>query len=262
VKYNTEELRRFVRFLEEQTGKKMDWDRLSEIVDLTDKIWGLFYEIGQLRKAVPCPMGAEDHMTTMVPCQFMMARKGVYEFYKDLYAEVKYKVDNKIGIVPEEKYRLLMEGGPPWYALNTYDYFKKYGAVFAVERVYNFQLPIELLDIPKVSDPLEHIAWRKFKFTVHWHDAARRLGCCPDVARWIEQIDDYKIDGIVQFRNYSCRAFNLSTFTYLDILKRYRDIPSLLIEGDLADINFYSEADTHSRIDTFIEILNQSKRGK
>jgi hypothetical protein len=39
----------------------------------------------------------------------------------------------------------------------------------------------------------------------------------------------------------------------------YRDIPSLILESDIVDINSYSEADTHARIDAFIEILESVK---
>ncbi|HUT83419.1 MAG TPA: 2-hydroxyacyl-CoA dehydratase family protein, partial [Thermodesulfobacteriota bacterium] len=55
VNYIVEELRGLVRFLENQTGKKMDWDRLSELVDLAERTWNLIWETYELRRAVPTP---------------------------------------------------------------------------------------------------------------------------------------------------------------------------------------------------------------
>ena len=67
VKYDTEELRELRQFLREITGKKMDWDRLAAVVDLTDRTWDLFVEAYELRKTVPYPMDTGDAMNTMVP---------------------------------------------------------------------------------------------------------------------------------------------------------------------------------------------------
>jgi len=38
-KYIVKQLRGLVAFLEEQTKKKMDYDRLRELVDLSDRTW-------------------------------------------------------------------------------------------------------------------------------------------------------------------------------------------------------------------------------
>ena len=56
MKYAAEELRELVRFCEKHTGKKMDWDRLAALVDLTDRTWDLFIDCYELRKSIPTPM--------------------------------------------------------------------------------------------------------------------------------------------------------------------------------------------------------------
>ncbi|MDH5695623.1 MAG: 2-hydroxyacyl-CoA dehydratase family protein, partial [Dehalococcoidia bacterium] len=67
VKYIVKQLRGLVEFLEKHTGKKMDWDRLSEVVELADRTWDMVIEAYELRRAIPCPMGTGDAMNTMVP---------------------------------------------------------------------------------------------------------------------------------------------------------------------------------------------------
>ena len=44
--------------------------------------------------------------------------------------------------------------------------------------------------------------------------------------------------------------------------KVYKDIPILIMEGDIVDISSYNEADTHNRIDAFIETLAAYKAKK
>lgn len=265
VKYIIEQLGGLVEFLEKHTGKKMDWERLSELVDLTDRTWNLIWETYELRKAIPCPMDTGDAMNTMVPIAFMMGTQEAYDFFRDLHNELKRKITNKEGVVPEEKYRLLWGGGlPSWFALSDFNYFNSKGAVFAaettyrtVEAIYNFDT-----DLTKISDPLEHIAWRWLNYWTFWYDRARkRPGSHPDVERLIQYIEDYKIEGVVMHEAYSCRTWHTGLIWQLNLLKKvYRDIPSLILESDIVDISSYSKADTQARIDSFIETLESAKR--
>jgi benzoyl-CoA reductase/2-hydroxyglutaryl-CoA dehydratase subunit BcrC/BadD/HgdB len=265
VKYIVEELKGLVKFLEKHTGKKMDWERLSELVDLSDRTWNLIWEAYELRRAVPTPMGTGDAMNTMVPMVFMMGTQEAYDYYKDLYDELKQKIAKKEGVIPDEKYRLIWGGGlPSWFALSDFNYFNSKGAVFPVETtyrmveaIYNFDI-----DLSKITDPLEHIAWRWVKFWTYWHDAARkRPGSHPDVEQLIKYIEDYKIDGIVMHEAFSCRSWHPGLIWKLNLLKKvYRDIPSLVLESDIVDISSYNEADTRARIDAFIDTLEAVKR--
>lgn len=264
IKYNLSQLRELVAFLERQTGKKMDWDRLEAVVNLADKTWDMVWEAHELRRAVPTPMGTGDAMNTMVPSVFMMGTEEAYAFYRELYEELKEKVENGIGVIEDEKYRLMWGGGlPPWFALSDFTYFNNKGAVFPVEITYRMTEATYNLDLPKTDDPLEHIAWRNYQFWNYWNIKARkRPGSHPTVERLIEYIEDYKIDGIVMHEAFSCRTWHVGLIWQLNQLKKiYREIPSLILESDIVDMSSYSEADTHNRIDTFIDALESFKNG-
>jgi benzoyl-CoA reductase/2-hydroxyglutaryl-CoA dehydratase subunit BcrC/BadD/HgdB len=265
VKYIVEEMRGLVEFLEKHTKQKMDWDRLAEVVEISDRTWDMISEAYDLRKAVPCPMGTGDAMNTMVPMTFMMGTQEAYDFFKDLYDELKIKIANKEGIIPDEKYRLLWGGGlPSWFALGDFNYFNSKGAVFPAEVTYRLVDSIYKLDLPKVSDPLEHLAWRWVKYWTLRHDRARkRPGSSPEIERLIEYIEEYKIDGVVMHEAFSCRSWHPGLIWQLNQLKRvYRDIPSLILESDIVDISSYNEADTRARIDAFIDTLEAVKSQK
>jgi benzoyl-CoA reductase/2-hydroxyglutaryl-CoA dehydratase subunit BcrC/BadD/HgdB len=262
VKYATEELRNCVRFCEKVVGKNMDWGRLEEVVDLSDRTWDLFIETYELRKAFPTPMDTGDAMNTMVPLTFNLGTQEAYDFYKELYAELKGKVDRGEGVAEEERYRLLWGAGlPSWFALGDFQYFWGKGAVFPVEVTYRGVEKLERLDLPKSSDPLEHIAWRWVRYWTHWYDAARkRAGSIPKVERIIEYIEDYKCDGVVFHSAFSCRSWHAGIMHQAETLRRvYGDIPVLIMEGDIVDISSYNEVDTHNRIDAFVETLETHK---
>lgn len=258
VEYITKELRACVRFCEKVTGRKMDWDRLEAVVDLSDRTWDLFIKTYELRKAIPTPMDTGDAMNTMVPFAFNLGTQEAYDFYLDLYNELKDRVDRKEGVVEQEKYRLIWAAGlPSWYALSDFQYFNSKGAVFPVETTYRNAELLERLDLPKTSDPLEHIAWRWVRFKTHWYDKARqRPGTIPAVERIIQYIKEYKLDGAVFHLAFSCRSEHTGIKFQADILRKvYGDIPILMLEGDIVDIASYDEIDTHNRIDAFMETI-------
>ena len=278
IKYITEELRGLVGFLERHTGRKLDFDRLSEITDLVERTYWIWNEAYALRKAVPAPMPTEDAMTTMVPGSFYIGTRQAYDFYQDLHNEIKYRAENKIGVIPDEKYRLLWAGGiPPWFALNIFNYFESLGAVFPVEVIYFPQPPVRVegvkhtidgyfppppIEIPKGIHPLERIARRFFKQWTYRYENAQKHTGNPDVELLLEMIEDYKIDGLVFHQAYTCRTMHLGQLHQMNILRKYVDIPTLTLEGDLVDIRFYNEAANKVKIEAFIETVDAYKRCK
>jgi len=60
---------------------------------------------------------------------------------------------------------------------------------------------------------------------------------------------------------FSCRSWHAGIVHQAQVLKKvYGDIPILIMEGDIVDISSYNEADTHNRIDAFIEALDAYKK--
>ena len=276
VKYIASELRGLIAFLEKQTQTKMDYDRLSELVDLTERTWTLIWETYELRRAIPTPMDTGDAMNTMVPLTFMMSTQEGHDFFVALNKELKEKIANNEGIIDNERHRLIWGGGlPSWFALNDFNYFNSKGAVFPVETTYRLIEPMYHLNLPDTDDPIERIAYRWFRYWTYWFDkAAKRPGSEPDVERLIQYIEDYKIDGVVMHEAFSCRTWHLGLIWQLNQLaKIYKplptlvmgkggqkekgtsELPSLVLESDIIDISSYSEVETRAQIDAFIETL-------
>lgn len=261
IKYITEELRGLVHFLERELGRKMDWDRLRQVVDLSERTLKLWYDTYQLRKAIPTPMSTEDAVNAMVPGYFSLGTQEAFQFYQALYNEIKYRVDNKIGVIPDEKYRLMWALSlPPWYALVLFNYFEKLGAVFPIEAVYH---PLPPLNIPDtVTDPLERMALRFYDSVTYWYQKARRNSGNPWVEWFLELIREYSIDGIVFHQARTCRTIHCGQLHQMNILRKHSDIPMLMLEGDIVDVRNYDEKATHSKIEAFIEVVDAYKRKK
>jgi len=199
-------------------------------------------------------MPTQDAFNAFVPAYFALGSKEALDFYQELYQEVKYRVDNKIGVIPDEKYRLLWGGGlPPWHTLSMFDYFQSLGAVFPIEVTYRPWDPVEVP--PSVTDPLERLAWRFMKQQTFRHEKAQKGSGVPEVELLLEFIEGYRIDGVVMHLAQTCRTWSLAQIHQLNVMKQYVKVPTLFIESDIVDVRMYSEADTQRRIDAFIETV-------
>ena len=172
---------------------------------------------------------------------------------------MKYKVENKIGVIPDEKYRILYGGGlPPWHTLWIFNYFESFGAVFVIENVYRGYDPVE---VPShVKDPVDYLAWRAFLRFTRYHEKARAHSGNPTVEKLLDMIEDYKIDGVVFHACRSCRATTIGQTHIKSELGKYSSIPMMQLVSDMVDLRDYSEAQWKAQISAFIEAL--AGRGK
>lgn len=254
IQYLTEELRSLVTFLEKHTGKKLDRDKLWHFIDLQNEVIRAHYDIVQLRKAIPCPMGCLDAFPLVMPITFYSAELASLEFLIRVRDEVKERVEQKIGAIDPEKYRLLWGlAPPPWYALPLFSYMESLGAVIIGEHGYYLGQPSDI----KLSDPLETLAHRQWeRFNEKFHNVS-----FPNIpmmdARWIEEA---KVDGLVWHINPSCRDGTANIY-YRDEIERIlqRKIPAIFMESDMIDARTYSEAEAKAKVAAFVEILAAAK---
>lgn len=254
LKYQKKQFEGLIAFLEVQTGKKMDRERLWDVIRLSDEAWRLWYEIDRMRVAVPSPMPTQDHFSIMVPGHYYSGTQVAVDFYQGLYDEVKNKVENKIGVIPDEQYRLLYGGGlPPWHTLWIFNYFESFGAVFVIENVYRGYDPVEVPT--RIKDPVEYLAWRSFLRFTQRHEKAKLHSGNPVVERLLEYITDYRIDGIVFHACRSCRATTVGQIHLKNLLGQLADMPMIQLVSDMVDLRDYSEAQWKAQIGAFVEAL-------
>jgi benzoyl-CoA reductase/2-hydroxyglutaryl-CoA dehydratase subunit BcrC/BadD/HgdB len=255
IQYQKEQFQGLIKFLEQQTGRKLDDDRLWEAIRLGDKAWQLWYDVDRLRVAVPSPMPTQDHFSVMVAAHYYSGTQVAVDFYQGLYDEVKYKVENKIGVIPDEKYRILYGGGlPPWHTLWIFNYFESFGAVFVIENVYRGFDPVEVPS--RIKDPVEYLAWRTFLRYTQNHARAKARSGNVIVEKLLGMIDDYKIDGVVFHACRSCRATTIGQTHIKNMLGQQKDMPMMQLVSDMVDLRDYSEAQWKAQISAFIEALS------
>ena len=74
-----------------------------------------------------------------------------------------------------------------------------------------------------------------------------------------ELVKDFNIDGIIFHDAKTCANNSNNRFGMPQRLTESIGIPTLVIEGDLCDLRFYSEGQSTTKIETFIEQIESSK---
>lgn len=261
INFLVKDLREFAAFLERLLGKKMDWDKLDEIVTDTIEMNRVWHEVNELRKARPCPMHARDFWSSMPASLYMAADpKETAKLYQDMYDEVKSMADNHIGAVPEEKYRLAFAELPPWHSLGFFNQLAERGWNFVIESwAYH---PPKPMDLSKVSDPLERIARHTYQFFGGYFDnafeAEEYMGYFA--YPYLEFAKDYQCDGILLHPLLTCRTATNHLILVQDRLMKKLKVPSLVVEGDIVDLKLFDPAAALKKAETFEETMNHYKR--
>lgn len=257
IRLMVDDLKEFVIFLERILGTKMDWDRLDAITRQVEQANLLWHQINELRKARPCPMHSRDFWTCMPPALFTIGDlEETATLYREMYNEVKDRVDRGIGSVAEEKYRIVFSDLPPWHSLGFFDTLAERGWNFVIESsLYRPPIP---LDITGVSDPLERIAMQHLHFSCGHYGSALQEGEPFGYPAYPYHVyaRDYRCDGALLHPLVTCRSGSVHHPYVEEMLMRKLKIPSMIAEGDIVDLRLFNAEQILSRAQPFEETMD------
>ena len=249
LEYTKSEMLRLVDFLTEHTGRRLDWDRLKEVVALSDRACELWDEIMGFRRRIPTPFSAAEMGIMFV----MVTRQGTQaavDFLTMVRDEVREKAEAGIGVIEEEKLRLFWDNIPLWYNMGLFNYFEKMGGVVVAE-TYSAAWSIRL----DPENPLEALALKTLK--------SYPLVSCVSIDTRKEMVlkacREYAIDGAIFHRNKSCVPITLGQPEIQKALEEELGVPSVVIDADHMDDRNFSLAQFQTRVDAFMEMLLTKK---
>jgi benzoyl-CoA reductase subunit B len=236
------------------TGRRYDEARLSEVLALSAEAEELWASILHSARRRPSPFDAYfEAVFFMAPIYALRGLQECVDYYRLAKAEIDERLAHGIGPVAEERFRVVIEGPPPWPSFRQFwDLFKAWGAV-SVASTYS-----------KVGGFWD----RGFR-----HDPARPLesiaeyclGCytnqsLPMRSELIRSyVKEYEADAVVIHSVKSCRSFSVGQADFREEFTRARDIPTLLVESDLVDARYFQHAQLKNRIDAFFESLEHRR---
>ncbi|MBI3058801.1 MAG: 2-hydroxyacyl-CoA dehydratase, partial [Deltaproteobacteria bacterium] len=170
------------------------------------------------------------------------------------YKEMEEKVRLGMGPLPEERFRFVIEGPPPWPYLRAFrDLFAKWGAV-AVASTYSTVGGLWEFGFKHDSNrPLESIASHMLEWNLTNRNFLQRY---DQIRRYVEE---WSADALVIHSVKSCRLFSAGQGDMREYFTKELGIPTLLVESDIEDPRYFSEAQMKNRIDAFFESLEHKK---
>jgi benzoyl-CoA reductase/2-hydroxyglutaryl-CoA dehydratase subunit BcrC/BadD/HgdB len=248
MSYLAGELGDMVAFLEQRSGRKMDWNRLSEIVARMDRQIALMREVNELRKAVPTPFSPLGFLQLLTVDYLFPGQAEAIEYLEVLRDELAAMVKQGKGAVAKERFRLMSFFMPPMYMMGFLDRIAaEYGAVSVTEPFFTFWGEGRL----DPAKPLESVAKKTYMIP-----EMRMYG--PLDNRAIDSVlkcaKDYRVDGAIYYADVGCRNACATIKIFKDVLADV-DIPVLTIDCDVVDPTITSEDEVRGKLEQFFEML-------
>jgi benzoyl-CoA reductase/2-hydroxyglutaryl-CoA dehydratase subunit BcrC/BadD/HgdB len=251
------EHKRLITFLEEKTGKKLDYDRLKETVRLSYRLTELALEIDRLCRHVPCPMSAECFGGVLIAMRLLPGTQIAVDFLTELRDELQERVDQGIGAVENERFRVLWSAFTPFWDPSLLGFMQqKYGAVSVGEVLANWRGEANWLLDPE--DPLRNLAYK----------SQIAPGNCQYAASqdWAENVVDQarrlKADCAIYNNNWGCKQASGLGSIVRDELMRHCNVPTVTLDVDVIDATFTTRAEVEAQLDGFFEMVETSKAYK
>lgn len=237
---------------EKTSGRSFDIDAFRQSVNLSKEATELWKKVLATAKKSPAPITFFDGTIHMGPIVVMRGTENAIKYYERLLAELEENLSKGIGAVSNEKTRLYWDGMPIWGKLRSMsDLFIQSNSAVVASTYCNSWV----FDAFDDRDPFLSTAKAYTEIFINRSEAAKM--------KYIKQfVDEFQIDGVIFHDAKTC--FNNSNARFGMPRRFYKEygIPTLTVEGDLCDLRFFSEGQTTTKIETFVEQVETMKESE
>ena len=252
--YVKTQLEQLAQVCAEMTSRPYDPDRLSALLEHSRAAEHLWVRILESARHRPSPFDAFfEAVFFMAPIYVLRGLPECVAYYEAAWKEIEERIEHRIGPVSEERFRVVLEGPPPWPHFRTFwELFKRWGVCCVastyskVGGIWDFGMRHD------PSRPLESLAEYAVNCYTNWDWTLRR-------AMLERYVKEYEADALVIHSVKSCRAFSMGQADVREHFTKARNLPTLFLESDLVDPRYFAEAQIRNRIDAFFESLEHRR---
>lgn len=230
--------------MERITGKPLDPKRLDQAIDLSAEASRLWTRVLEAGAAVPSPMSVFDQFVAMAPIVAQRGTQEAVDFYRELADELDQRVQQGVGAVENERFRLFWDNLPVWPELRTFsEMLDKRGACL-VTSLYTWAWA--RLAVGK-TDPFKD--WtEQYLYTANLHIERR-------IEQYVEMAKLYKLNGFLYHSNRSCKFVSQDIPAVRSAVTARTGIPGVILEADHNDPRLYSIDSIESQVDSFLDLV-------
>lgn len=237
----------YIAFLETQTGRSFDHDRMKEVGLLSIQAQELWQKVLNTCANKPAPMTAFDAFFFLALIVTLRGTPVVIDFYNGLIDEMEDRMKQGIGMVPNEKHRLLWDNLPIWFDLkwlsNT---FSDHDACLVADTYTSaWCSALKFMDENKFLDSMAK-AYTQIYLNIGVDQMAEQV---------LSMIEFYDVNGFVMHSNRSCKPYSFGQMDIMKIVQQKTGLPVLMIEADMLDPGHFAQSQALTRIEAFMEML-------
>jgi benzoyl-CoA reductase/2-hydroxyglutaryl-CoA dehydratase subunit BcrC/BadD/HgdB len=238
-----DQLLRLQSRLEDATGRRLEMDRLAEVVQYTAQAAALWSEILDLARAVPAPFTYFDTLIHLAPMIIMRGTPEAVDYYRLLKSEIEDRLAQGIGAVPGEAHRFYWDGPPIWCALRPLSRLFAAHGVAIVASTFSSVFALPGLD---PNDPIESMARA---YTGVFGNRSEDYKTA-----WLAQrFEQFGADAAVY---HDCRTTPEASHVRYGLavrLERLTRIPAFVVEADSHDLRLFSAERLQAQLADFVE---------
>ena len=248
VKSVTSQLQQMVPDLEKVAGRCFDIDEFRQVLAISRECSDLWEAVLHTAANRPSPLTFFDECIHMGPAVVMRGRKEANDYYRILLAEMQERIKDGIAAVDGERYRFYWDGMPVWGKLRSLSELLAGLKSAVVVSTYCNSWIFSAFD-PK--DPFRSMAQAYCSIFITQDEAWKENYIADKVKR-------FAIDGILFHDARTCASNSNNRYGMTKRLTERLGIPHLVINGDLNDLRCYSEEQTVTNIEAFVEQIEET----
>jgi benzoyl-CoA reductase/2-hydroxyglutaryl-CoA dehydratase subunit BcrC/BadD/HgdB len=247
VEFVQRQLEDLVGVAEKVAGRTLSWKRMRRVIELSRDTCELYLAILDRAKNHPAPVGAFDSFINMGPVVTLRGEPAAVDFYRDLLAEVDDRIARGIGIVRQERKRVLWDNLPVWHRISWLSRTLAERGVAVVVSNYAYAWG-ELTPMLNPDKPMESTAL--VYLSVLLNRSAR-----DKLERMQAMVRDFDVDGVILHSDRSCKPYSFGQVDQRARLVTGLELPALLLEADHNDGRVFSEEQVATRLAAFVETM-------
>lgn len=259
IKLVAKQLWELIPFLEEHTKRKMDYDRLREVCELSNQMTEAIWEWLEWRKHAPLGQSSKlVAMTLILQILFTGSQTGV-DIARGLAREARERVERKENFF-EEKVRAVWYQDPVWTDLQIYDWFERDLGLTVPVDIFGFYAQEGLIDTTTPETMM--------------YGLARKLATCHPMARqfrgnidvyirdFMHMVEGWNADCCIFAGHIACKHAWGGIGLFKEALRK-ADIPLLIFEFDMFDPRITPYEDVYFEVERFVNeiVLPRKARG-
>ncbi len=225
-------------------GQALDPEALRLALARSREATDLWEQVLNTARHKPAPLSFFDGAIYMGPIVVLRGTQVATDYYRGLLTELESRIDSGVGVVPEERLRIYWEGMPVWGRLrHLSDLFVSNRAAVVASTYCNSWIFSDF----DPDQPLESMARAYLKIFINRDDSYKEA--------YIERLaGEFGIDGVVYHAARTCPNNSNSNYNLPQRLKA-KGIPGIVVDGDLCDLRCFSDEQSTTLIEAFLETL-------